>query len=414
MTASIITIGDEILIGQIVDTNSAFIARELDQIGCEVIQICSIADKSKNIRQIMSNLVDQVDLVILTGGLGPTKDDITRSVFCEFFEDHFVVNPRVLQQVCTILGKKDPNELLDIEANQALVPSLATVFFNSSGTAPGMLMRKGNTTFIILPGVPMEMKTIWNEEVLDYIRHHFKARVVVHKSITTYAIEESELAQILAPWENNLPPKVSLAYLPQQGRVNLRLTARGEDENELKNKLEKCLQSIPNQAFEFILGYEDIDFSQIISKELHIRNKTISFAESCTGGRLAIMFNTNPGASAYFKGGIIPYATSSKIDVLGVDPFCVEHYSVVSEQVAIEMAKMAKLRFASDFAVATTGNAGPKKGDSSADVGTVYVGIATPNKVFAKKFQFQGSRERVVNCAVSKGLELIYKEIIKK
>ncbi|MHC5310838.1 CinA family nicotinamide mononucleotide deamidase-related protein [Myroides sp. LJL116] len=414
MTASIVTIGDEILIGQIVNTNSAFIARELDQIGCEVVQICSIADKSKNIRQIMSSFIDQVDLVVLTGGLGPTKDDITKKVFCEFFEDHFVMDPLVLQQVCSILAKPDPSELLDIEANQALVPSLAKVFFNSYGTAPGMLMRKGNTTFIILPGVPLEMKTIWKEEVLDYIKQHFKSNVVLHKSISTYAIEESELAQILAPWENTLPSEVTLAYLPLEGRVNLRLTARGRDENELKNKLKQCLQSIPFQVFEFILGYEDIDFSQIISKELHIRNKTISFAESCTGGRLAIMFNSNPGASAYFKGGIIPYATSSKIDILGVDPYCVEKYSVVSEQVAIEMAKKAKLQFASDFAVATTGNAGPKKGDSSADVGTVYIGIATPNKVFAKKFQFHGSRERVVNCAVSKGLELIYKEIIKK
>ncbi|AJH16155.1 CinA family nicotinamide mononucleotide deamidase-related protein [Myroides profundi] len=414
MKASIITIGDEILIGQIVDTNSVYLAKELDLLGFEVSEIITISDKKESIEKAMSFQIGQVDLVIMTGGLGPTKDDVTKKVFCDFFEDHLVVDEQVLAHVTILIEDYFKRPISEVNKQQALVPSTSTVLFNTVGTAPGMLMQKGNTTFVSFPGVPFEMKTIFSEQLVPYIKDHFKGIFNIHKTIITYGIGESLLAEYLEDWENNLPSDIKLAYLPSPGKVRLRLSSRGFNQDFLSQSIEMQIDRMPESVKEHIRAYEDIDFPEIITKELQIRNKTISFAESCTGGRLAVMFNAKPGSSAYFKGGMVCYATESKVNILGVNQDTINKYTVVSEEVAMEMAEQARLKFNSDYAIATTGNAGPSKGDSDVEVGTVCIGIATPTGVFTKKYELGQPREKVINSAIAKGLELIYNEILKK
>ncbi|MDM1034787.1 CinA family nicotinamide mononucleotide deamidase-related protein [Myroides odoratimimus] len=414
MKASIITIGDEMLIGQIVDTNSVYLAKELDLLGFEVAEIITISDKKESIEKAMSSQMGQVDLVIMTGGLGPTKDDVTKKVFCDFFEDHLVIDEQVLAHVTTLIENYFKRPISEVNKQQALVPSTSTVLFNTVGTAPGMLMQKNNTTFVSFPGVPLEMKTIFSEQLVSYIKDHFKGVFNIHKTIITYGIGESLLAEYLEDWENNLPSDIKLAYLPSPGKVRLRLSSRGSNQDFLSQSIEMQIDRMPESVKAYIRAYEDIDFPEIIIKELQIRNKTISFAESCTGGRLAVMFNAKPGSSAYFKGGMVCYATESKVNILGVNQDTINKYTVVSEEVAMEMAEQARLKFNSDYAIATTGNAGPSKGDSDVEVGTVCIGIATPTGVFTKKYELGQPREKVINSAIAKGLELIYNEILKK
>lgn len=414
MKASIITIGDEILIGQIVDTNSTYLAKELDTLGFEIVEIITISDKKEAIDKAMASQLGVVDLVIMTGGLGPTKDDVTKKVFCEFFDDHLVMNEKVLAHVTVLIENYFKKPISEINKQQALVPSMATVLFNNVGTAPGMVMQKDSTTYVSFPGVPFEMKTIFQEELVPYVKDHFRGVFNLHKTIITYGIGESLLAEYLEQWENYLPTEIQLAYLPSPGKVRLRLSTRGTDKDSLVQNIERQVDMIPEVVKPFIRAYEDIDFPEIIIKELQNRNKTISFAESCTGGQLAVMFNSQPGSSAYFKGGIVCYATESKIDILGVNPETINTHTVVSEEVAMEMAEQARLRFKSDYAISTTGNAGPSKGDSDVEVGTVCVGIATPNGVFAKKYELGQPREKVINSAIARGLELIFNEILKK
>ncbi|MCC9041514.1 CinA family nicotinamide mononucleotide deamidase-related protein [Myroides sp. M-43] len=414
MRASIITIGDEILIGQIVDTNSTYLAKELDTLGFDIVEIKTVSDKKEAIEQAMTSQVNVVDLVIMTGGLGPTKDDVTKKVFCDFFNDYLVENEEVLAHVTILLENYYKKPISEINKQQALVPSTSTILFNSVGTAPGMLMKKENTFFVSFPGVPFEMKTIFQEQLVPYVKGLFKGVFNIHKTIVTYGIGESLLAEYLEDWENNLPSDIKLAYLPSPGKVRLRLSSRGENHVFLSQSIDMQIDRMPEEAKDYIRAYEDIEFPEIIIKELQIRNKTISFAESCTGGQLAVMFNRKPGSSVYFKGGVVCYATESKIDMLGVNPETIDKHTVVSKEVALEMAKQAQLKFKSDYAISTTGNAGPTKGDSNVEVGTVYIGIATPDEVLAIECKFGQPREKVINSAIARGLELIYNEILKK
>lgn len=414
MKASIVTIGDEILIGQIVDTNSAYLAKELDKLGFDVIEIITVSDKRAAIEAVLQRQLSIVDLVIITGGLGPTKDDVTKNVFCDFFGDRLIEDESVLNHVSEMLERLFKRPLSPINRQQALVPSKAKVLFNKVGTAPGMLMSKENTTFISLPGVPFEMKTIFVDEVVPFVEKTFQKSFNFHKTIITYGLGESLLAELLEEWEDNLPQNVKLAYLPSAGSVRLRLSIQGDSKEYLEQVIDNQLEALPIAVIPYVRAYEDLSLGEIVIRELENREKTISFAESCTGGKLSTMFNEKPGSSSYFKGGIVTYSTQSKIDLLGVNQATIDKYSVVSEKVAIEMATKAKERFKSDYAIATTGNAGPSKGDSPEEIGTVYIGIATPEKVFAKKYQFGQPREKVINSAVSKGLDLIYNEILEK
>ncbi|KGO81960.1 damage-inducible protein CinA [Flavobacterium beibuense F44-8] len=414
MKAAVVTVGDEILIGQIVDTNSAFIAKSLDKIGIGVIEMLSISDDREHILETLTSLQNRVDLVIMTGGLGPTKDDITKKTLCEYFNDELVVDEAVLEHVTELIEKVMKRPASQMNKDQALVPSRGTVLFNRVGTAPGIWMENQNTVFVSLPGVPYEMKYLMDNEVILRLISKFKRPFIVHKTILTYGQGESLIAERIEEWEDNLPEFIKLAYLPSPGRVRLRLTARGIDEDFLRKSILEEAEKLKAIIDDIIVGYdEDETLEVVLAKLLTEKKFTISAAESCTGGRIAQMLTTQPGSSAYFKGSAVAYATEAKVNMLKIDQQLIDIFSVVSAKVAEAMASQAKKIFGTDYAVATTGNAGPTKGDSDAEVGTVFIGIATPKGVYSEKFDFGQPREKVIERAANKALEIIYQEILK-
>ncbi|TAF08594.1 MAG: CinA family nicotinamide mononucleotide deamidase-related protein [Flavobacteriia bacterium] len=415
MKAAIVTIGDEILIGQIVDTNSSYIAKALDKIGIATHEMLSISDDKQHILDTFHSLQNKVEVIIVTGGLGPTKDDITKKTFCDYFQDSLVENEAVLAHVKSIIEGFYKRPITQINREQALVPTKAKVLFNQLGTAPGMWMEKENTVFVSLPGVPYEMKYLIDNEVIPNLVQKFERPYIVHQTIMTYGRGESMIAEQIEDWENNLPHFIKLAYLPSPGKVRLRLTARGGNEELLKNEIKQQVEKLDLLIGDVIVGYnEDEPIEVVLGRLLTKNNLTISTAESCTGGKIAATLTAVSGASNYFKGSVVSYATETKINVLGIDNEVVEKYGVVSAEVASEMVKSVQKIMTSDYAIATTGNAGPTKGDAQADLGIVYVAIATPNAVFVEEFNFGQPREKVIDRAVSKALELIYKEILKK
>jgi nicotinamide-nucleotide amidase len=414
MKATIVTIGDEILIGQIIDTNSGFIAKALDRIGVEVREMISISDDKKHILDTFSQLQNKVDLVIVTGGLGPTKDDVTKKTFCEYFDDQLVVNPEVLAHVTQLIEGYFKRPITQMNKDQALVPSTCTILHNKVGTAPGMWMKKENTVFISLPGVPYEMKYLIEEEIIPKIIREYKRPYIIHKTILTYGQGESLVAERIEHWENNLPDFIKLAYLPNPGRVRLRLTARGTDRKILEAAIEENVKSLDAIIHDIIVGFDDDETIEVaLGKLLFQQNKTISTAESFTGGKIASLLSAVPGASNYFKGSIVSYATETKVNVLGVSQNVVDEFSVVSAEVASAMALNVKSLLKTDYALATTGNAGPSKGDSDAEIGTVFIALATPNGVVVEEFNFGQPREKVIDRATIKSLEMLQKEILK-
>ena len=415
MKATIVTIGDEILIGQIVDTNSSYIAKALDKIGIATHEMLSISDDKEHILNTFQKLQNKVEVVIITGGLGPTKDDITKKTFCDYFEDTLIEDETVLLHVKEIIEGFYKRPITQINREQALVPTKAKVLFNKAGTAPGMWMEKENTVFISLPGVPFEMKYLIDNEVIPNLVQKFERPYIVHQTIMTYGRGESLIAEQIEAWEDNLPEFIKLAYLPSPGKVRLRLTARGNDKEILQNEIKKQVQLLDLLIHEIIVGYnEDEPIEVVLGKILTKKKLTLATAESCTGGKIAALMTAIPGASNYFKGSVVSYATQTKIDVLGVSKEVIDKYGVVSAEVAKEMALGVQKLAKSDYAIATTGNAGPLKGDADAELGAVFIAIACPNDVYVEEFNFGQPREKVIDRAVSKALELIYKEILKK
>ena len=415
MLAEIITIGDEILIGQIVDSNSAFIAKELNKIGVSVFQITSVQDERNHILEAFKDAKARVDLVIVTGGLGPTKDDITKAVFCEFFEDSLAENKQVLQHVEHLFATYiSSTPISEVNRKQALVPSKAIVLKNEFGTAPGMWMVSDETVFVSLPGVPFEMKSLMTRLVIPKIIKKFKRPYILHRTLVTYGLGESAIAEKIEQWENALPAFVKLAYLPSLGRVRLRLSAKGADKIQLEQTVNAAFDSLKPLIGDIIYGIEDEETLEMVTSKLLIqKGLTLATAESCSGGAIAQQLTAIPGASSYFKGSVVSYATSAKIEVLKIDQTLISKYSVVSGEVAEAMATSVQQIMQSDFTIATTGNAGPSKGDSNADIGTVYIAIATPNTVFSKKFTMGNHRDRIIQKTVNKALELLQKEILK-
>ncbi|MCU4188553.1 CinA family nicotinamide mononucleotide deamidase-related protein [Flavobacterium sp. HXWNR29] len=415
MKATIVTIGDEILIGQIVDTNSSYIAKALDKIGIATHEMLSISDNKEHILNTFQKLQNKVEVVIITGGLGPTKDDITKKTFCDYFEDTLIENEAVLLHVKEIIEGFYKRPITQINREQALVPTKAKVLFNKAGTAPGMWMEKEDTVFISLPGVPYEMKYLIDNEVIPNLVQKFERPYIVHQTIMTYGRGESMIAEQIEEWEDNLPEFIKLAYLPSPGKVRLRLTARGNNKEILQKEIEKQVQLLDLLIHDIIVGYnEDEPIEVVLGKLLTEKKLTLSTAESCTGGKIAATLSAVSGASNYFKGSVVSYASQTKIDVLGVSKETIDKYSVVSAEVAKEMVLGIQKLTQADYAIATTGNAGPAKGDSNAELGTVFIAIASPNDVFIEEFNFGQPREKVIDRAVGKALELIYKEILKK
>ncbi|MET7030664.1 competence/damage-inducible protein A [Sediminicola luteus] len=414
MLAEIITIGDEILIGQIIDTNSAFIAHELNQIGVSVYQITSVQDERNHILKAFEEAESRADVIIITGGLGPTKDDITKLTLCEYFGDTLVESKEVLEHVEELFKNYISTPISDMNRRQALVPSRATVLKNAYGTAPGMWIKHGGKVFVSLPGVPFEMKSLVQNEVIPRIVEEFHRPFILHRTLITYGVGESAIAEKIEDWENALPPFIRLAYLPNLGKVRLRLTAKGTDKEGIGMAVDEEIRKLHGIIGDIIFGEDQNGaLEEVVGKILAKKKYTLATAESCTGGAIAERITSVPGASAYFKGSVVSYATEAKIKVLQVSEKVIKEDSVVSEAVAKAMAQNVKELFNTDFAISTTGNAGPTKGDSDADVGTVYIAIASPSGVYAEKFMMGNHRERIVQKSVNKSFELLQKEILK-
>jgi nicotinamide-nucleotide amidase len=389
-------------------------ARALDTIGIATYEMASISDDKSHILKTLHEVQNNFDVVLITGGLGPTKDDITKKTFCDYFDDVLVQNDAVLDQVKSIIEGIYKKPITQLNRDQALVPSKSKVLFNKMGTAPGMLMEHQNTVFVSLPGVPYEMKYLIDNEVIPYLVEKFERPYIVHKTLMTYGRGESLIAEQIEDWETNLPSFIKLAYLPSPGKVRLRLTARGTDEAVLLDSVLIEIEKLKPLIGDIIVGYDEEETIEVVlSRALSERHLTLATAESCTGGKIAQLISSVPGASACFNGGIVAYSNQIKIDVLKVNSDTIRQFSVVSKEVAKEMALNCRSIFNTDYAIATTGNAGPTKGNSEAEIGTVFIAIATPNEVFVEEFNFGQPREKVIDRAVYKALEWLYKEISK-
>jgi nicotinamide-nucleotide amidase len=415
MQAEIITIGDEILIGQIVDSNSAFIAKQLNKIGVAVYQITSVQDDRDHILKAFSEAESNADIVVITGGLGPTKDDITKKTIAHYFDDSLQEDISVRKNIEYLWEHFVKRPVMQVNLDQALVPTKADVLMNKYGSAPGMWLEKNNTIFISLPGVPYEMKALIDDEVVPKLRARFKFPYIQHKTFLTYGLGESALAERIETFENELPECIKLAYLPSLGRVRLRLSAKGDNQSGIETEMERQIQLLLPQIEDVFAGFEeDLSIEAVIGKTLTEQHKTVATAESCTGGLLAERFTANPGASTYFKGSIVSYTKEAKINVLKVSEAIITDYSVVSGEVAEAMAQNVLQLFDTDYAMATTGNAGPTKDETSEDIGIVYIAIATKKGVFSEKFSFGNHRFKVINKAANKAFEMLQKEILKK
>ena len=360
MKAEIITIGDEILIGQIIDTNSAWIAEQCNLNGIEIYQITSVHDDHNHIMEALKNAEENADLVILTGGLGPTKDDITKNTLCEYFNTKLVFHEPSFQHISKRF-KKYGIDMNKLNRDQALVPESCTVLFNKAGTAPGMWFEKNNTFFASVPGVPFEMKYLVEHEILPKLREKGRTKAIFHKTVLTQGIPESILAEKLEKWEDALPGNIKLAYLPNPMSVRLRLSAMGTNEAELKKQVESEIEKLIHLIPENIFGYDTETLAEVIGRILKESGSTLSVAESCTGGYISHLITSIPGSSEYYKGGITAYSNSVKQNVLGVQEKSIVEFGAVSEQVAKEMALGVKKALDTDYAVATTGIAGPPR-----------------------------------------------------
>ena len=414
MRAEIITIGDEILIGQIVDTNSAYISKGLNSIGVKVDQITSIQDDRQQILDTFDQAAKRVELVIVTGGLGPTKDDITKSCFLSFFEDELILHEPTREHVKMLFATYIQKSPTDQNLNQAMVPSKAEVLHNTHGTAPGLWMVHEGTVFVSLPGVPFEMKHLMQNEVLPRIRLHFERPFIYHQTLMTYGLGESSIADRIAEWETDLPDWIKLAYLPSFGKVRLRLSATHTDELVLKTTIDGLMVALKEQLADIAVGLEgQTSMVAQIGDLLNQKGHTLSVVESCTGGAITKEITAHAGVSSFYRGGLIPYATDLKVTLLGIDPELIKRHSSVSVAVAQAMALSAQKLFNSDYAIATTGIAGPSKGDGAGEVGTVCIAIAGPSGLSFDQFLFGRARERIIQKAVDKAFEMLYKEISK-
>ena len=415
MIAEIITIGDEILIGQIIDSNSAFIAKQLNKIGVSVYQITSVQDDRAHILKAFAEAESNVDFVVVTGGLGPTKDDITKKTIADYFDDSLEEDRLVRKNIEHLWEVYVKRPVMQVNLDQALVPSKADVLMNKYGSAPGMWLEKNNTVFISLPGVPYEMKALIDDEVIPRLKSRFKFPYIQHKTFLTYGLGESSLAERIEKFEDELPEFIKLAYLPSLGRVRLRLSAKGNDQSIIEAEMEKQIQLLLPQIDDIFAGFEeDLSIEAIIGTYLTKQEKTVATAESCTGGLLAERFTANAGASKYFKGSIVSYTKEAKVNVLNISEEIINKHSVVSGEVAEAMARNVLQIFDTDFGIATTGNAGPTTDDTGEDLGIVYIAIATKESVFSEKFSFGNHRVKVITKAANKAFEMLQKEILKK
>ena len=403
--AKIISIGDELLIGQVINTNAAWLGNILTTNGIEVISTLTIGDGERDIVEAL-NACSDADIIVMTGGLGPTADDITKPTLCRYFNTEMVFCQDAYDNVMSIF-KLRGYQMTERNRGQAYIPKACTYIPNRYGTAPCMWFEKGKSVYISMPGVPFEMKNVFEQEILPKLLEHFKVTPYINKVVMTTGVGESFLADRIKEWEDALPDFLSLAYLPQYGMVRLRLEGRHPDKAFLQQTIDNEIEKLTKLIGEYIFGYDDTPIAEAVLEELKAAGKTLATAESCTGGTIAKMLTAIPGSSEVFKGTVVSYATSVKEEVLGVNHDDVEKYTVVSQQVAEQMATGVKKLLKSDYAVATTGIAGPGGGTEENPVGTVWIAVAGPNGVISKKCNFGKDRGNNIERASITALDMV-------
>jgi nicotinamide-nucleotide amidase len=408
--AELITIGDELLIGQVVNTNASWMGQRLNEAGYAVRQITSVSDNEADIIKALDDAQKRASIILITGGLGPTKDDLTKYVLCKYFNTELVFDQKAYNDIENIFRQRG-REVTPTNRRQAELPAACTPIYNKKGTAPGMWFTNGETVMVSMPGVPFEMKAMMTDFVLPKLKTVFPATKIIHKTILTQGIGESGLSDMIAEWENQLPSHLKLAYLPAAGMVRLRLTGMGnhielEDEmNQLINRLKKIIDP-------YIYGYDDETMAEVVGRLLNQGGLTVATAESCTGGYVAHLITSVPGSSAYFIGSVISYSNKIKESELGISDALLEAKGAVSEEVAIKMAEAIHHKYNTSYGIATTGIAGPSGGSDEKPVGTVWIAISGGGKTIAKKFLLGTDRQRIIQVAGDTALNLLRKRIV--
>ena len=406
MTAEIITIGDELLIGQVVDTNSAFIAHELNSVGISVFQITSVSDNRQHILSALEEASRRVRLVLITGGLGPTKDDITKSVFAEYTDDYLIEHAETLRHIEAMMAERGI-AMNPLNAKQAEAPSRCTILRNNCGTAPGMWFEKDGVVYISMPGVPFEMKTMMKAEVLPRLRQRFSTGNILHRNLLVVGFPESSLALHIEDWENSLPPPIKLAYLPSSGMIRLRLSASGDDLHYLTAIEEKEIEKLKLILGNHIVSEIDEQIEEIVARMLTERGQTVATAESCTGGNIARLLTSISGSSAYFKGSVVAYSNDVKEKILQVNPHDLLQHGAVSEQTVMQMATHVRQLMGTDYGIATSGIAGPTGGTPNKPVGTIWIAVASSSQTAAKLLHCGNNRENNIQRTSVAALNLL-------
>jgi len=406
MKAEIINIGDELLIGQVVNTNASWMAAQLDKAGISVVQTTTIADDDKAIKNALDQAFKRAGVVLISGGLGPTKDDITKKTLAEYFDSKLIFHEPTYEQVKKIFSaRKFP--VSEVNRQQAIIPEKCKLLFNKNGTAPGMWFEQDGKVAVSMPGVPFEMKEMMQEQVIPAIISHFRMDAIVHKTVMTTGMPESLLAEQIKEWENNLPSYIKLAYLPQPGIVRLRLSGRGEDRQKLETEIQWQVEKLKILIPEIIFGYDDVSLEEVIGQLLLKNKKTMSTAESCTGGYVAHLITSIPGSSGYFEGSVVSYSNRMKTDLLGVSPETLEKHGAVSCEVVTAMAEGARAKLKTDYSLAVSGIAGPDGGTEEKPVGTVWLALAGPEETETRLFHFGEHRGRNIRRSALAALNML-------
>jgi nicotinamide-nucleotide amidase len=411
--ASILTIGDELLIGQVIDTNSAFIAQELNKIGVHIKHRLAVGDNWDDIWDALDEVSKQADIILITGGLGPTADDITKPLLCKYFNGNMIVHEPTLQYVTHIFENILKRPMIERNIKQAEVPDVCTVLLNERGTAPGMLFEKDGKIFIAMPGVPHEMKWIMTNHVIPLIPTKFTTDHIEHRTLLTAGIGESFLAELIKDWEVKLPTNIKLAYLPNYGMVRLRLTANGFDKNVLIEHIEKEFATLQQFVHEYLVVAEDIPMELVVSNLLKKYNKTLASAESCTGGYIASLITAHPGASSIFTGCIVCYDNRVKTEMLGVPPTILNTVGAISKETVELMAANIITTMKTDYSIAVSGIMGPGGATDTKPVGLVWVAVANKEKVVTQQFNFRFDRSRNIQLTAVNALNMLRKLIIE-
>ena len=412
MIAEIISIGDELLVGQVVNTNATWIAQHLHETGIPVKQISAISDDAEEIKKALDLAFSRADVILVTGGLGPTKDDITKHTLCAYFDTHLVFHQPSYDNIVRLFGGRGL-KISEVNRKQAEIPANCIPLLNLNGTAPGMWFERDNKILVSLPGVPFEMEAMIEKYVLPRLAGEDNDRIVAHKTILTQGIGESYLSELIKEWEENLPANMKLAYLPQPGIVRLRLTAYGESKEKILNEIDNQVSTLQQIIPGLIFGYGNDTMEQVVGWLLKEKHVTVCTAESCTGGYLAHMITSIPGSSEYYAGSVIAYSNEVKQEFLGVKEDSLRMFGAVSEQVVKEMAEGARQHLKTDFAVSISGIAGPDGGTIEKPVGTVWIAVASKTGITTQKFMFGEHRGRNIRRAALAGLNMLRLELVR-